>query len=306
MGRKSILTKAELAAELNLSRGRISQLVAAGLPVRPDGRVLSTVAVAWYKNNIVPHLGAAKGAHPAEASQAAAPPARQPSMGWQEIYKSGFHHGACVAAYRACCLLPPFAEACASEAFGRLLDRDTLAAQVFPVAAAVSLFGRCFSAELSRACEAGLPAPEVRFGLFSDPDHARRLFGEAVEVCRNLPGPGDSASSEPQRGIFEDASAKGAMVIGARLACSIAGAFCELICGQIPAGESCEDLRLWDRVYPVALFRMLVFGWCEAPLAGARKLGLPDPPPPRFELFGSQAEAARQAFEEFEVILAGG
>ena len=34
-----VITKAELARELDLSRARISQLCGMGLPVRPDGKV---------------------------------------------------------------------------------------------------------------------------------------------------------------------------------------------------------------------------------------------------------------------------
>ena len=47
-----LITKAELARELNLSRARISQLCGMGLPVRPDGRVNRAEAVAWVKANV--------------------------------------------------------------------------------------------------------------------------------------------------------------------------------------------------------------------------------------------------------------
>jgi hypothetical protein len=47
-----VITKAELARELDLSRARISQLCGMGLPVRPDGRVNRADAVAWVKANI--------------------------------------------------------------------------------------------------------------------------------------------------------------------------------------------------------------------------------------------------------------
>lgn len=45
----AIITKAELARELDLSRARISQLCKIGLPVRPDGKVNRAEAVEWVK-----------------------------------------------------------------------------------------------------------------------------------------------------------------------------------------------------------------------------------------------------------------
>ncbi|MGC8794895.1 MAG: hypothetical protein ACP5U2_16060 [Bryobacteraceae bacterium] len=51
------ITKAELARRLRLSRGRISQLVCAGLPVRPDGRVNFREAEQWYQQNVSPEQG---------------------------------------------------------------------------------------------------------------------------------------------------------------------------------------------------------------------------------------------------------
>lgn len=52
MGRpKTIITKAELAAVLGLSKARISQLCKReDFPVRPDGRVSREAAVRWYKD----------------------------------------------------------------------------------------------------------------------------------------------------------------------------------------------------------------------------------------------------------------
>jgi hypothetical protein len=47
-----VITKAELARELELSRARISQLCGMGLPVRPDGKVNRAEAVAWVKANV--------------------------------------------------------------------------------------------------------------------------------------------------------------------------------------------------------------------------------------------------------------
>lgn len=47
-----VITKADLARQLDLSRARISQLCGMGLPVRPDGRVNRAEAVAWVKANV--------------------------------------------------------------------------------------------------------------------------------------------------------------------------------------------------------------------------------------------------------------
>ncbi len=42
-----IITKAELADQLEISRPRVSQLVARGLPVRADGRIDREQALKW-------------------------------------------------------------------------------------------------------------------------------------------------------------------------------------------------------------------------------------------------------------------
>jgi hypothetical protein len=53
MGRpKTVLSKAELAAVLKLSKGRVTQLIAKGLPVRSDGKVDRNAAVGWYHDNV--------------------------------------------------------------------------------------------------------------------------------------------------------------------------------------------------------------------------------------------------------------
>jgi len=51
------ISKAELARRLHLSRGRISQLLSVGLPVRPDGRINFRQAAQWYRENIYPEQG---------------------------------------------------------------------------------------------------------------------------------------------------------------------------------------------------------------------------------------------------------
>src|ERR1039458_8320855 len=54
MGRpKSLVGKSELARELGLSRGRVSQLLREGMPARPDGLVNREECVAWYRENVV-------------------------------------------------------------------------------------------------------------------------------------------------------------------------------------------------------------------------------------------------------------
>ena len=47
-----VITKAELARELDLSRARISQFCGMGLPVRGDGKLNRAEAVAWVKANV--------------------------------------------------------------------------------------------------------------------------------------------------------------------------------------------------------------------------------------------------------------
>ena len=47
-------TKTEFAARVGLTKGRISQLVAEGLPVRPDGRIDVDAGLAWIENNLDP------------------------------------------------------------------------------------------------------------------------------------------------------------------------------------------------------------------------------------------------------------
>lgn len=49
---RTIISKAELATELKLSRGRVTQLVPKGLPVRSDGKVNRDAAVRWYRENV--------------------------------------------------------------------------------------------------------------------------------------------------------------------------------------------------------------------------------------------------------------
>jgi hypothetical protein len=52
-----VITKADLARELNLSRARISQLCHEGLPVRPDGKLNRTEVLSWVKRYCCPYAG---------------------------------------------------------------------------------------------------------------------------------------------------------------------------------------------------------------------------------------------------------
>lgn len=47
-------TKTEFAARVGLTKGRISQLVADGLPVRADGRIDVEAGLAWMERNLDP------------------------------------------------------------------------------------------------------------------------------------------------------------------------------------------------------------------------------------------------------------
>lgn len=47
-----IATKAEFAARVDLTRGRISQLIGQGLPVRSDGRIEVEAGLQWMEDNL--------------------------------------------------------------------------------------------------------------------------------------------------------------------------------------------------------------------------------------------------------------
>ena len=49
-----VVTKAELAEELRVSRPRVSQFIDRGLPVRPDGRIDLKIACDWIVANCEP------------------------------------------------------------------------------------------------------------------------------------------------------------------------------------------------------------------------------------------------------------
>ncbi|WP_444870378.1 hypothetical protein ACTTAF_17490 [Rhodobacter capsulatus] len=47
-------TKTAFATRVGLTKGRISQLVAEGLPVRPDGQIDVAEGLAWIEDNLDP------------------------------------------------------------------------------------------------------------------------------------------------------------------------------------------------------------------------------------------------------------
>ncbi|MBF0246834.1 MAG: hypothetical protein HQL36_01980 [Alphaproteobacteria bacterium] len=48
------MSKAQFAREVGLSRGRISQLIGQGLPVREDGKIDRETALGWMEKNLDP------------------------------------------------------------------------------------------------------------------------------------------------------------------------------------------------------------------------------------------------------------
>ena len=60
-------TKTAFAARVGLTKGRISQLVAEGLPVRPDGQIDVAVGLAWIEDNLDPARRNKGGVSPAPA-----------------------------------------------------------------------------------------------------------------------------------------------------------------------------------------------------------------------------------------------
>lgn len=63
-------TKTAFAARVGLTKGRISQLVAEGLPVRPDGQIDVEVGLAWIEDNLDPSRRNKGGAFAAPTSPA--------------------------------------------------------------------------------------------------------------------------------------------------------------------------------------------------------------------------------------------
>ena len=55
------LSKKGFAAHLGLSPGRVSQLIAQGLPVEPSGRIHIERATGWYRRNVDPNRARSAG-----------------------------------------------------------------------------------------------------------------------------------------------------------------------------------------------------------------------------------------------------
>ena len=53
----TVTTKAALAAELGITKGRVSQYVKRGLPVLPSGKLDREQALYWIKSHIYFQLG---------------------------------------------------------------------------------------------------------------------------------------------------------------------------------------------------------------------------------------------------------
>jgi hypothetical protein len=201
------------------------------------------------------------------------------------------------------------AEVYAGQRFSELLGEGPLAARVLPIAGAVVLMTRCCAAELGYASESGLPAAgeldiDRHFG--ADAECARRLFSRASEICRNYPtlSSDGAATSAGKPGAFEKAWRQGAGYLANRLHRNIVEYLPPLVCEEGRIDEAADVLRLYRQVYPLALLSVLLRGWLEEPLDRAREMGLPEPPPIDFDrLFGPEATAAREDFEEFTAYL---
>lgn len=55
MTEQNTITKAEFARRQGLARSRVSQLVALGMPVAPDGRIVEAMAARWMRDNLDAH-----------------------------------------------------------------------------------------------------------------------------------------------------------------------------------------------------------------------------------------------------------
>jgi hypothetical protein len=58
----SVTSKSALAAELGITRGRVSQYVAAGMPVRLDGKLDREAAIRWVAKKHYSRFGGDDGA----------------------------------------------------------------------------------------------------------------------------------------------------------------------------------------------------------------------------------------------------
>lgn len=328
---KSIISKSELAAELHLSRGRVSQLLATGMPVRTDGRLDRAEALAWYKANIVrPVNGASRGQRPpagAPINTASSKSEQRPAPD-RSSYLAGYEIGLACAAYKICQGLPEaFAKLCFGETFSGLMDRDDLAYRVFPAAAALTSLTRLCQAELDFAVYrmewAPIPEPRFEESFGEEAEHARMLFAECAKVCKkHLPsGPAERYAKGDLVVDCEIGRRTGAARAAYRVCDAIASLFSELVFREPSKDEEYRreidlelagdpeylaEMRLFKCVFPVSLLRVLLLGWCEEPLAWARKIGLPEVAGMRFEdLCGPKTEVVRKMFDEATSYLLG-
>ena len=72
------ISKAELARRLKISKPRVSQLVRAGMPVLPDGKVNATVALDWIARRTDPSHNVGRSQR-GPAGPVVAPPAVEPA-----------------------------------------------------------------------------------------------------------------------------------------------------------------------------------------------------------------------------------
>jgi hypothetical protein len=86
------LSKSELAARLGLSRSRVSQMLAQGLPVEPDGRVDAVAAARWVLANLFDPKAEAtrQAAWKIIAAARAKPSGLAPALGFEEPLHQGF------------------------------------------------------------------------------------------------------------------------------------------------------------------------------------------------------------------------
>src|SRR5664280_350948 len=67
---RTYITKAELATVLGLSKGRVTQLISKGMPVRTDGKVNRDEAVRWYRDAGLAEQSTKRGPKPRHSAAA--------------------------------------------------------------------------------------------------------------------------------------------------------------------------------------------------------------------------------------------
>ena len=75
------ILKSQFAARLKVSKTRVSQMVAMGMPTTPDGRINVPDALKWIEEHIDTSHRNAVPNRVAKATGAAAPPALPPAIG---------------------------------------------------------------------------------------------------------------------------------------------------------------------------------------------------------------------------------